>query len=731
MRRGILYAISAAGVALVLASASLAAWWLVRDSSEVQIAVLDKTVPNGNLNEHGAFFWLLQRYKVLNGGAIYRRSRDFIGTPTPNSLDSESLDSYRLSPDDLKSKDFFYLADGYGVSHARGHSGGLNSSEADSILAFEKSGGAAILEYNAFDWPTEDAVRRKFEERLGVEGTCWTGRFYEDLNDAPRRYKDVHLMIAGEKWDRPGPGVLLICGERAIGLSIGRELGPGGIEIINGAPRNWAMIGADLAAPYYYWFQVLNRPQNSQARVLAHFRLDTTEAGRQVLSEAGIPGIFPAIIHAQSGRQLFYFAGDFSESSPPAWSAFVPGADMALERWAFLARRPGQSRFFWGIYRPVVLNILQRAAGVSLSVRTRSGRQIEISAWDRLPLMIKFLVAIIWILVFSLAFFILIIMVLKVFHQFGDSWITWRKDRFQKHVQDLLGGVKADYASVFGPQLWGDSEAVEELLLELIQKVKGPLRDQITGIFESVGIVDRRITHLNAWRAWRRAAAADKLGRMGSRKAIVPLLRLLNDPEPSVRLVAVEAIGAVRDPGTLKFLLERLGKEAPHAKWRVARAIVGFGEEAVDELLEILQDPDSPSHAHAASLLGEIRSQRARTALENLSRHSKEVSSRVAALTGLGRLGDPRSLPIVLLSLESQNSEERKSAAEALGRLGDANAVQALSGSLADNDWWVRVKAAEALALLGENGVKALQAGLASDSDEVRTLAREMLELTG
>jgi HEAT repeat protein len=109
--------------------------------------------------------------------------------------------------------------------------------------------------------------------------------------------------------------------------------------------------------------------------------------------------------------------------------------------------------------------------------------------------------------------------------------------------------------------------------------------------------------------------------------------------------------------------------------------------------------------------------------------HEKSRELRCEAAAALGRIGDERSLSLLLSALVHEEEEVRMFAAEALGDLGDHQAVEPLISALGDNDHMVRVAAAEALGKLNDTrAIKPLKGIISDTYEEVRQAAETALD---
>lgn len=105
-----------------------------------------------------------------------------------------------------------------------------------------------------------------------------------------------------------------------------------------------------------------------------------------------------------------------------------------------------------------------------------------------------------------------------------------------------------------------------------------------------------------------RAAAARSLVLVERHTLTSALLQLLGDPDPDVRLVALEAARAQRAPSLLPAVASLL--QDRRVGWKAAQVLPAFGEAALEHLAGLLRDATLPSPPrfilHVPSVLGEI-----------------------------------------------------------------------------------------------------------------------------
>ena len=139
-----------------------------------------------------------------------------------------------------------------------------------------------------------------------------------------------------------------------------------------------------------------------------------------------------------------------------------------------------------------------------------------------------------------------------------------------------------------------------------------------------------------------------------------------------------------------------------HFRRPYVAALKGLGEEAVDPLINLLDDPDPFFRQIAASSLGEIGSSRAADALiERLSDENSNVRGEAAG--ALGKMKVEKAVARLTAMLEEESGHVFYGAAEALGRIGSLKALDPLIAALNVSNQWNRRMVVAALGDLGSD----------------------------
>ena len=189
--------------------------WKFKDKVQMNLLVVDKTVPNGNYSEHLSFFWVAnQKRWVKPNGEEYNFAEDFYGFHPGDDgryviKDLRIFEKQGLSAL-ADSLDLAFFADTYGIynSNWKDHPdygkdtislfyGGLQPAEFNLIREMKRKGKTIIAEFNFIAAPTSELVRNQTEQLLGLKWSGWVGKYYHTLDtvldpEIPRWLPDLY-----------------------------------------------------------------------------------------------------------------------------------------------------------------------------------------------------------------------------------------------------------------------------------------------------------------------------------------------------------------------------------------------------------------------------------------------------------------------------------------------------------------------------------------------------------
>lgn len=275
------------------------------------------------------------------------------------------------------------------------------------------------------------------------------------------------------------------------------------------------------------------------------------------------------------------------------------------------------------------------------------------------------------------------------------------------------------------------------------------------GATHAAAAAEPLITLLNDPSPLVRRTVATTLGQLGDLHAVEPLLRTLRDQKPGMRKAVATALGQLGDARAVAPLVQCLHDKDPETRLAVETALVKLGVAAVDPLIALLQEQDNSVRQAALRVLAGIHDPRSAAplvqmlnagandlrlvaqALESMGWQPSTAVERVRFAFAHGRYDEPVTegethvAPLVEI-LKDRNTDNRRAAAAALGKIGNRRATPHLLVILADDSSEVREAAARALGQLrDEQAVAGLVALLNDDNQEVLEAAAAALGAIG
>ncbi|MEW6232437.1 MAG: HEAT repeat domain-containing protein [Chloroflexota bacterium] len=213
----------------------------------------------------------------------------------------------------------------------------------------------------------------------------------------------------------------------------------------------------------------------------------------------------------------------------------------------------------------------------------------------------------------------------------------------------------------------------------------------------------------------------------------------LSDPDPEVRVQAIEALWENRDRSLFRPLMDLLHDASPEVRATAAASLSRY----VD-LLELGELPSPKGEALKAALMGLVKDDKEavevrRRALESiagleqedvreliaLAYRAPERQLRVSAIYAMGRNLADSWQPMILAELHSAEPEFRYEAARAAGEMGLEGAVPRLIHLTKDPDRQVQLAAIWSLGQIGGEEAKGTLRACAEGADADRRDAAE------
>lgn len=237
-----------------------------------------------------------------------------------------------------------------------------------------------------------------------------------------------------------------------------------------------------------------------------------------------------------------------------------------------------------------------------------------------------------------------------------------------------------------------DGKAGEYALLGLADTDPDVRREAVLAIGRlRVDGAMERLTALASEPGPLRTAAVEGLGRLGGKEVLPELMRAFTDDDPGVRVAAVQALAATREPEAFSAIVFGMSSDlSPLVREVASQAIVEIGTDRAGQALRLLAlDPSRRPGPRARAVAGwsDLLGRRAHVDLERLlSDAATEVADEAAI--ALARWREPAGVPRLLEMLYEGRQTAR--AVQALESLSLESFGQDDAEILADlyTGWW-------------------------------------------
>jgi len=367
-------------ILIILVLIPVISWliWGISSGKPLNIMVLNKTVISFEGKEHRALFWFLIHEKyVKSDGKAYNMNKDYFGFHPLRPEKSRKFEVNRIKLteiDNLTNEyDMAYFADTYGVffnEWYRGRNikdkgtlieGGLNNNDYLFLKKMRDLNKLIIGEYNFFAPPTDDLVRRRAEDLLGIHWSGWTGTYMNELNkeknkNLPVWVIDLYQSKNQTDWGFKGEGIILVNQHtRDVIVLEGNkhlDLAEPEIQTTEYGKSNFKI---PETVNFCQWFEITYTETNN---IVAEFKIHINTEGKPILDKYNLPSRFPAVIASSTGSPFYYFSGDFTEYPVKMCTAKLKGIDIL--KGLFYSDKPNSpSKFYWTYYQPLLKQILE------------------------------------------------------------------------------------------------------------------------------------------------------------------------------------------------------------------------------------------------------------------------------------------------------------------------------------------------------------------------------------
>lgn len=350
--------------------------WHFEKGKELNVLILDKTVPLEKRNEHLSFNWILDYNKFVKNGKLYDSNTDYFGFfPLENKkyrindLDSLSEKEITIISDTIE---MAYYTDTYGIyynewyndtletEHSKKIYGGLSENDVFLLSKLKENNKLIISEFNLLASPTSAITRKKAEELLDIRWTGWTGRYFDNLDtvvnpEIPQWARRLYRNQYKKDWAFNKAGIILV---HESSLIVVLEKNTHLIDEVQYIQTtDYGIKKFDLPEKMYYpyWFDITMCGTTN--KLVSKYKIEVNNEGEKLLQQYGIPSTFPCVIESQNER-FYYFAGDFADNPIPTYLSHFKGSTCASWFLYTSTKTSDRTKFFWKYYIPLVSNIL-------------------------------------------------------------------------------------------------------------------------------------------------------------------------------------------------------------------------------------------------------------------------------------------------------------------------------------------------------------------------------------
>lgn len=344
----------------------------------MKIFIMDKTVLTKKCNEHRAFNWILTHKKFITPeNELYSIPNDYFGfSPLENKKFSiHDLNYYREKQIDSLSAyyDMAYFTDTYGIyyndwyrdknqtEHSEKVYGGLDYNDFLFLKNMRQKKKLILTEFNLLATPTDQDIRQKTEELLGIKWSGWTARYFESLDtlenpELPRWVVHLYKQQHQNKWPFKNSGIVYVHEDETIAIVENKTSLTHPVPVIYTSKYGQEKFDVPYKINYPYWTDI-TYPTDTTHRIVSYYKIKTNKTGDSILEHHHIPHVYPAVIESKDSR-FYYFCGDFADN--PVNGRFVKFKGIGYFELFLLNDNEINSRmpFFWRFYLPMVKNIL-------------------------------------------------------------------------------------------------------------------------------------------------------------------------------------------------------------------------------------------------------------------------------------------------------------------------------------------------------------------------------------
>ncbi|MBI4712706.1 MAG: HEAT repeat domain-containing protein, partial [Planctomycetes bacterium] len=246
---------------------------------------------------------------------------------------------------------------------------------------------------------------------------------------------------------------------------------------------------------------------------------------------------------------------------------------------------------------------------------------------------------------------------------------------------------------------------------------------------DNIADLKKTVTDKSYKNYWDRLRAIDKLGETGNKESTVILADLLDDDEPPIREAAVMALGNLSDAEAIEYLASTplFHPKSSRCRWHCAWALgLIKNDKALPQLLKALNDPDETVQVKTLQAIGVLPN--GATASETLIKKLNDGNPYVrdAAASALGALKYQPALPHLLKKVNDSQWPVKAAVLEAVTAIDPKSALAYVTAGLKNSALEIRIVSLELLPRLAADKT-AVSPALMRDKPTLIKYASELL----
>lgn len=229
-----------------------------------------------------------------------------------------------------------------------------------------------------------------------------------------------------------------------------------------------------------------------------------------------------------------------------------------------------------------------------------------------------------------------------------------------------------------------------------------------------------------------RRIAVEEIGDLRNEEAAGPLVELLGtEQNVGVLEAAGDALPKLAGKGTVKLLLPLLYSQEAKVRNLVCEILINIGNDSLEHLVEQLGNPDKDVRKFIIDVMGEIGSREVvRPLMDSVDDH--DINAACSAIESLGKIGDPRAVPALIKAVRDGNPDKGFYAVAALGKIKDESAAEFLRDIVQEEMPLLKYAAVSSMGEIGSRStVNDLKKFMCSDDPVMKRTALKALGKTG